>query len=429
MRDGIKKIYLLGIGGVSMSSLAVMLKEQSYDVSGSDEAYSRGVEILKNNNIGVDFDVNYQKIANADLVVFSSAIKEDDPRMILCRKLGKKVWQRGELLGEISNSYEKVVAVSGSHGKTTTTAMIFEILNVAGLNPSLHLGGYRVENGKNYHLGGKEFFVTEACEYHNNFLFLHPYISVITNIEKEHIDFFKSFSNQLKSFEKFKVQSKNVVDNFENYNATNIRHDNNGRLMFCLRRGNKKIMDLYMNISEDVNVQNCIYAHIVAKKLGIPDCLIKRGLERFKGVKTRFERKKCAYFDVCICDYAHHPTEIMNSILSARKIFKDKKVVTVFQPHTYSRTKTLLPEFLKVFRDQPCPIFYKTYSARESESDGLTALQFTEKLQKINKNAKYFDNFCDLKSFLLNFPKKDTALLFLGAGDLPEILHKNSFVE
>ena len=424
-----KNIYFLGIGGVSMSSLAIMLKERGCFVDGSDEAEGRGTDILKERKIEVDFQICPEKIENADLVVFSSAIKDDNPQMILCKKMKKKLWTRGQLLGAISDEYENVIAVAGSHGKTTTTALIFEILQVAGVEPTLHLGGFRVEDGLNFHLGDKEFFVTEACEYHNNFLNLHPYISVVTNIEKEHMDFFKTFSNQLKSFEIFKKQSKIVVDNFCGIKATHIRHDRHGGLLFTLVKDGLKLMDVHMHICEEVNTQNCIYAYLVAKKLGINDCIIKKAFENFKGVSTRFERMRCPFFDVCICDYAHHPTEIQNAISTAKKLFKNKELVTIFQPHTYSRTQSLLPQFVDTFKGLKHPLFFRTYSAREKASDGISALQFAEILQKSNKNAKYFDNFDDLRAFLMNFSKEDAALLFLGAGDLPSILHKNLFVE
>lgn len=423
------KIYFLGIGGVSMSALAVMMKKQGHFVFGSDEVEGAGTEILKKNGIDVDFSVNEQHLMDADVIVASSAIKQDDPRMCLAKQFGKKILTRGQLLGEVANGYEKVIAVAGSHGKTTTTAMIFEVLKMAGFDPSLHLGGYRVEDGLNFVVAGKEFFVTEACEYHNNFLNLHPYISVVTNIEKEHMDFFKTFSNQLRSFETFKKQSLMLVDNFQSLQAKKVRHTKDGNLTFDLFDAGKKVMHLNLHICEDVNVQNCMYAFLVAKKLGIDNCIIKAGMENFKGVKTRFEKMKCESFPICVCDYAHHPTEISKAIETAKKVFKHKKLVTIFQPHTFSRTKSLLDEFVEVFKRLECPLFFKTYSARESPQDGLSSEQLCEIVQKSNKNAKYFDNFSDLHAFLMTLEEQDVALLFVGAGDLPSILHKNCFIE
>ncbi len=450
------KFFMLGIGGVSMSALAVMLKELGHEVVGSDERFGKGVEILQEEGIevfvtGQDFSgwQNYgggekregerpckevffqikKSIADCDIVVRSAAIKEDDAQIVLAKKLGKKIRQRGWLLGQISENYEKVIAVAGSHGKTTTTAMIYEILKMAGKNPTLHLGGYRADDGKNFEIGGTEFFVTEACEYHNNFLYLKPYIAVVTNVEKEHMDFFRTFENEKRSFEKFKQGSRFVFDNFGGIKAKNIRHDSQGRLKFTLTCGDKILMHLHMRICEEVNTQNCIYAYLVAKKLGIADCIIKQGLQNFAGVGTRFEKMKCAHFEHVVCDYAHHPTEISKAIASAQKIFKGKTLVTIFQPHTFSRTQSLLPQFLEVFEKVEHPLLFKTYSAREKESEGLSATQLAEILQKRNKNAKYFENFASLKGFLENFSSSNTILLFLGAGDLPQILKAEGFVE
>ena len=423
-----KKYYFLGIGGVSMSALAVMLKHRGFEVGGYDEFSGKGTEILNKEGIDVDYVLNEEKILQADEICYSSAIKQDNPLFIFAKENDKKMSSRGKILGQIASGYEKVIAVAGSHGKTTTTAMIYQILMCAGKNPTLHLGGYKLDDGLNFHLGDEELFVTEACEYHDNFLFLKPYISVVTNIEKEHLDYFKTFQNQLKSFEKFKEQSEFVIDGMNDLRAKNVRHVKYGRLRFGLYEKGKKIFDLNLNICEDVNTQNCIYAYQVAKKLGIDDCLIKLGLESYMGVSTRFEKVCCPFFDAVVCDYAHHPTEISKAINSAKKIYKNRKVITIFQPHTYSRTKLLLNDFVKTFQEIEEPLFFKTYSAREKPEDGLSALQLAENLKKTNKNAKYFENFEDLKTFLLQKQKNEVMLLFVGAGDLPKILHKNNFI-
>ncbi len=408
-----------------MSALAIMAKKEGNLVSGCDDGQIS--EVLKEENICVDKNFDAKKILDADEIVFSSAMRKHES-LIFAKKHHKKILSRGEFLGKIASGYDKVIAVAGSHGKTTTTALVFQILATAGKNPTLHLGGLRCEDGKNFCLGEKDFFVTEACEYCDNFLYLRPYIGVVTNVEKEHLDYFKTFENQKKSFEKFKQNSTFVIDNFGEISAKNITHDKNGGLVFTLYNKDTKIMKVNMRICEDVNVKNCIYAYLVAKKLEIPDNIIKLAFESFKGVKTRFERVSCPFFDTVICDYAHHPTEIKNAVKSANKIFKNRQIVTIFQPHTYSRTQTLFNEFYDVFSKVQTPIFYKTYPARENESDGMSAKKFAEIIKKINKNTQYFDNFEYLKDFLIkNFPK-DSVLLFVGAGDLPSILHKNQFI-
>lgn len=422
-----KRFYLLGIGGISMSALAIFLKEKGNVVSGSDAMLSDAVEELYNHGIDVDFSINEEKIKNADYVVVSSAIKEENKFLKLAKKLKKSIYTRGQLLGAAASQFEKVIAVAGSHGKTTTTALIFEVLKSAGKDPTLHLGGFRSADKKNFHLGGKEFFVTEACEYYDNFLNLYPYIAVVTNVEKEHMDYFKTFERQLESFERFKLQSKCVVEGNGNFIAKYIRHNSKGQLSFNLCKDGKKIMRLKLKICEEVNTQNCISAYRVCKFLGLSDEEIKIGLESFEGVKTRFEKVTCKRFDNVLCDYSHHPTEIEKAIFSAKKIFKNKKLIVVFQPHTFSRTKDLLGDFLRVLKTVDVPILYKTYSAREKEEDGLSAKSLALSLLEYNANTLYADCYEELLAALENFDRK-SVIMFVGAGDLPSILHKKNFL-
>lgn len=422
-----KTFYLLGIGGISMSSLAIFLKKMGNSVSGSDITASDTTELLEEKQIGVDFQFCEEHIKEADYVVRSSAIKEDDVNFRTAQALGKRIACRGELLGEIAKQYKHVIAVAGSHGKTTTTAMIYEVLQCAGKNPTLHLGGFRCDDKKNFELGGKDYFVTEACEYHDNFLFLKPYVAVITNVEKEHMDYFKTFENQLLSFEKFRKRAKFVVERDEDFVIKNPRHKKNGHLSFDLFKSGKKLMRLNLNVCEDINAQNCILAYKACKVLELSDEEIKRGLENFKGVKTRFEKVKCQNFDNVLCDYSHHPTEIEKAIYSARKIFKGRKLVVVFQPHTFSRTKDLLEGFVSVLKSVDFLILYKTYSAREKESDGMSAKALAQVLKKHNSSTKYAEDFCELEKILQSV-ERTTVIMFVGAGDLPAILHKNNFL-
>ena len=409
-----------------MSALALMLAKKGEIVSGNDPQSNHATELLKQNGITVDKKINVEAIKNADVIVFSSAIKQSDKQIRLARQMHKKILSRGQLLGMIANEYEKVIAIAGSHGKTTTTAMIYEIAKIAGLNPTLHLGGFRVEDGKNYEIGDKNVFITEACEYFDNFLYLYPSISVVTNIEKEHLDYFGTFENQLKSFEKFKRQSQAVIEEDLSYKAKSVRHDKSGRLNFSLFHEKTRLLRLHLQVCENVNVKNCIYAYRVAKVIGISDQTIKLGLERFAGVKTRFERVKCNKFEVVVCDYAHHPTEIKNSIESVQKIYKGRNLVVIFQPHTFSRTKLLLDDFVKTLKGVNS-IIYKTYSAREKEEDGISAMGLSEILKKNGAQTCCAQNFEQLMAQLNNFDKKD-VLLFVGAGDLPSVLHKKKFI-
>lgn len=425
--DKRKRFYFLGIGGISMSALAILLKEKGNLIGGCDICQSDTCTLLQEWGIEVDFGFSEKKIAEADFVVYSSAIKEDNIHLVAAKRLGKVILTRGQLLGVVAKEFDKVIAVAGSHGKTTTTAMIFEVLKAAGKNPTLHLGGFRCEDGKNFCLGGKEFFVTEACEYCDNFLNLFPFASVITNVEKEHLDYFKTFERQLQSFEKFRGQSQHVVEGEAGLFAKNLRHKKDGRLSFDLCENGRKIFRLNLNLCEEVNTQNCIFAYRICKILDLEDEQIKTGLENFKGVKTRFERVDCKWFDNVLCDYSHHPTEIEKAIFSARKIFKGKRLVVVFQPHTFSRTRDFLEDFVRVLKEVDVPILFRTYSAREKESDGVSAKALAQVLKKENKSTRYAEDFEGLKRLLEKLDRED-VVMFVGAGDLPVILHKNKFL-
>ncbi len=443
-----------------MSALTLLLKKEGDEVFGSDE--KRENEELAKNGIKIFPMGNFAKIKESDVVVFSSAIGEDNIDLKFSKSLGKKVVSRGELLGEISKNYQNVIAVAGSHGKTTTTALIYNILKTAGKNPTLHLGGILKEEKSNLVVGGKEFFVTEACEYHDNFLFLRPKIAVITNIEKEHLDYFKTFARQLKSFEKFKRQSDFVFEKNEEFYAENIYYENQ-KLSFSLFKKNlnsfkiskinkktlknaqkcvknsifKCFLDkkyklfqnskfysyFEVNICEEINIENIIMAIRVSEFLGIDKEVIVKGIENFQGVKLRFEKVKSKYFQDVVLDYAHHPTEIKNTILTAQKVFPKRDICYIFQPHTYSRTKTLLPEFIEVFKDLDNLILYRTYDAREKEKDGVSA----KKLSTLIKKADYCDNLTELFAILKTL-KKESVLIFIGAGDLSEKLRKEKFI-
>ena len=400
-----------------MRSLAVFLRHNGDDVAGCD-ASPTDLEFFKERQIEVEQKFSKKRIESADVVVYSSAIGENDRGLRYAKSLGKKMIVRGALLGEIASGYQKVVAVAGAHGKTTTTALIYNILKP--YNPTLHLGGVLVEEKAPYVLGGKEYFVTEACEYHNNFLYLKPYVAVVTNIEKEHMDFFKTFENEKNAFQKFKDGAQFVVEGDGGYVAKNIRHVNQ-KLCFDVCLEKEKIMSLKMKIVEEVNAQNALFALRTCKLLGLSDEEIKNGLESFEGVQKRFESVVSPIFEKVIVDYAHHPTEIRNTIMTAKKLYE--KVFFIFQPHTFSRTKALFCEFVEVFKEEKNLAIFKTFPAREKRKAGVSGKSLAKIL-----GCNYFNNVNKLVKFLIeNF--KGYALVFMGAGDLPKILESKNIVK
>ncbi len=408
-----KRFYFIGICGVSMSALALFLKQDGNYVKGYDLNNSAS---LKEYNIEVDNLINLENIKWADEVIYSSAFNEDFILIDFAKKLKKTVKVRGQLLGEIASAYENVIAVAGAHGKSTVTSLIYNILKVAGEKPSLHVGAFLKENNKNFDIADKKYFVSEACEYHDNFLYLHPKISVITNVESEHLDYFKNFNNLLKSFEKFAKQSQFCVLKSD-LKIKRLKYDNNGFLIFDVCENKEKFLSLHMNIGGVYNVKNILFAIEVAKKLKISKCFIKLGLESFKGIQKRFEKVESILLTKVFLDYAHHPKEI-DSVFNSIKFLKGNKIA-LFQPHTFSRTLNFMNDFVETLSKFDEVILFKTFPARE-EINLNVEIELLQKLSKFKKVIMYYDIEAlinKLKSF-----SKDDNLIIMGAGDLPEKL-------
>ena len=402
-----------------MSSLAIFLQGEGAVVRGYDR---NSMEILAERGIEVEHEENLQSVEWADEIIYSSAFDEKFSLIAYAKKLGKKLMVRGEALGRIASQHEKVVAVAGSHGKSSVTAMIYTILRVAGRQPSLHVGANLKETGRSFDFAGSEFFVTEACEYHDNFLFLRPFLSVITNVEPEHLDYFKTFNRERASFEKFKERSLNVVDGTK-LQVRNLRTDRVGNLIFDVIEEGRKLFDVHMSVGGIYNAQNALFAIEAARKLGVSDCLIRLGLESYRGLEKRFERVHSKIKAVTILDYAHHPHEIESVHESLAKM-RGKKVA-VFQPHTYSRTATLMDDFVSVLSKFDEVILFKTYAARELEQPEVEI----ELLKKIAKNKKVI-MFYDENALVDKLQSYDSGhiLAIMGAGDLPEKLFKLNFI-
>lgn len=414
-----KKYYLIGIGGISMSAIAMMLQDAGNEVKGYDQ---HPCSWLEEQGIAVETSQNYDSILWADEIIFSSAFSYDFPLLQFAKRQKKKVAVRGEMLGEISRGYEKVIAVAGSHGKSTTTAMIFNILRVAGKNPTLHLGAKLKDSGKNYEIAGREYFVTEACEYHDNFLFLQPYLSVVTNIEPEHLDYFKSFSAEKKSYKKF-VSGSEISIMEHDFKARNVKLDKRGNIIFDVYKSGIKWGRLHLKIGGIYNVENALFAIAAAEKLGIGKSLIKLGLESFGGLEKRFERVGSVLSANVFVDYAHHPKEIEKAFNSLSQL--GGKNVAIFQPHTYSRTAAFMGDFAKVLSKFDEIILFKTFGAREQPQPEVEI----SLLQNIAKNVKKVTLFYDENALLSKICSlSDCNLMILGAGDLPEILKQLNFI-
>lgn len=435
------KIHFLGIGGISQSAIALIFKSQGHFVSGSDRTRNEQVIALEKKGVEVCVNGVSEHIKDADLIIVSAAISEDDKELMVARSLDKKIISRAEALGRLASTYKHVISVAGSHGKTTTTAILAQIFMCANKNPTIHVGGNVGFLGGNVHVGAKEFFITEACEYVDSFLHLKSDVSVILNIQSDHLDYFKTFDNLNKSFGKFASHTKPgglIVylgdDNNANKHykersisfsmagkgiviAKNIKEYEKGKYKFDLYVLNQKLCKIKLGAYGEHNINNALAAICVALNYGIDLEIIKQALYQFSGVKRRFEDYGTKKGVKLIHDYAHHPTEIKATITLAKRVTTGRLFI-VFQPHTYSRTRLLLEEFKKCFDEAFEILVYKVYPAREEPSAGINERELARQISLYGKNAFSFDDYLEMLSYLQSKLLEGDTVLILGAGDI-----------
>lgn len=422
-------IFFVGIGGISMSGLSRLCFSLGSKVSGSDINFGAECQKLQSENIKVYSNHDEKHITkDIDLVVFSGAIKSDNCELIKAKKLGIKTIERSKLLGLISNEFSHVIAISGTHGKTTTVSLLGEIFLRANKNPTIHIGGESVNLNDNTIIGGKDYLILEACEYRKSFLSLKPEMSCITNIESDHLDYYKDYKEIYKTFEKFAknsshlvsfsdIKHKNKIDLNKDFKVDNIKFSDFG-YTFDVYKNNSFYEKFRINYLGCHNIKNALCAIAIADYYGISKDIIKDAVQSFRGVKRRYEIIGEVQNTKVMIDYAHHPTEIENSIAGLKSYYKN--ILIVFQPHTYSRTLTLFDDFVRVLKRIKHLIIYKTYPAREPKIIGGDALDLYNQL---GGDVEYFDNFDSLKLGIQKNLERDNfdLILILGAGDLAEI--------
>ena len=416
-----------------MSGLAKVLKFIGYKVSGSDVSYNANIQHLIAD--GIDISIGHQSDninQNIDLVVHSGAIKDDNPEIIEANRLGIKIIERSELLGVIASRYERVIAISGTHGKTTTTAMIGEIFKCAGYNPTIHLGGVSVNLNTNTYIGGSDYLILEACEYRESFKYLNPDTSIITNIECDHLDYYKDLEDIIIAFQRFAYNSKSIVIdpkynichdniiNISNYSIANLQFISDAYSYDVYYQG-QFFIHVHLNMLGRHNVINSLFAIATACQYNINKETIMVALANFAGVERRYE--KIGYIEdvPIIIDYAHHPTEISSSISGIHEHYKTPLII--FQPHTYTRTIKLFASFIDVLSKIDNLILYPTYPARESEIIGGRALDLFDALSAPCKYITALDDLMGEIKIMLRKEKIDCVLV-LGAGDLADNMKK-----
>lgn len=428
-----KRIYFIGVGGVSMSALAKLASVCGCAVSGSDGAKSEETETLAYHGVRVyhGSDGEREVLRQADLVVYTDAIPETHAELLAAKNSGKAVWSRAEFLGKVAACFPHTLAVAGSHGKTTCTAICAHILRSAKTAFTAHIGGFDSAFG-NFYTCGEDFFVTEACEYKKNFLLLRPEAAIVLNIDRDHLECYEDETDMERCFRAYCDAASRVfvcadderalrlgdhvgfgIDNpLSDYRATNLRAVGE-RYSFVLEEYGKTSGRVRLNAVGKCNVYNALAAIAAMRSFGFSLRETIRGVESFTAVKRRFERIGAYCGASVICDYAHHPKEISATVATATGICKGKLYV-VFQPHTYSRTKLLLDEFVAALRSVGNLMIYKTYAAREKyDAEGSAAT-----LARAVGNCLYTENVYALRTWLQKTVQEGDVVLFLGAGDI-----------
>jgi len=438
-------IHFIGIGGISMSALAQIMLDKSVKVSGSDITKSHITSLLKNKGADIFIGHNEDNINEVELVVYSSAISNDNPEYKKALRKNIPLMERAVFLGKLMKDYYKSTAISGTHGKTTTTGMLANIMMETDIDPTILLGGeYQAMDG-NIRLGNKNYFLTEACEYKKNFINFNPYIGAVLNIEEDHLDYFKNLDEIKKAFVEF---AQNIPDfGFLVYNAD----DNNQKKLydniscnlrsFGVNKGayaraidikftpypsydlfiqGEKICHIKLKVPGMHNIYNSLAAASCAYISGAANCTIKNGLEKFSGTKRRFEYKGNYKNRILIDDYAHHPTEIKATLDSVSKL-TEGDVLVVFQPHTYSRTEKLMKEFSKSFSSAKKVVIIDIYAAREKNDGNVSSIDLVENLKQNNIDAVYKENFEKAAKYLIDNSSSKDIIITMGAGDVYKV--------
>ena len=441
-------IYFIGIGGISMSGLAEILASRGHQVSGTDVKETAVTKHLQSLGIHINFGHRAENITDdITLVVYTAAIHDDNPELRAAHEKGIRIMDRAHLLGQIMDEYHDSVAVSGTHGKTTTTSMVSEILLAAEKDPTITVGGILPTIGSNLRIGNSPYFVAEACEYFDSFLQFNPFIAIILNVESDHLDYFKTLENIRRSFHAFaqRVPDKGLlvisekIDNVEeltdgltchvetfglgekaNWRAENIVHEADGRNSFDIYHNSAFFTTIHLHIPGEHNITNALAAIAASAFLGAApeDCV--KGLHHYTGTERRFQLKGKKDGITVIDDYAHHPTEIKAALAAAQNV-QHNTTWCVFQPHTFSRTRFLFDEFGEAFGDADEIIIADIFAARETDDGTVSAAQLAERIAQTGKSARYVGDFAAIEAYLREHCKSGDLLMTVGAGDVYKI--------
>ncbi len=441
-------VHFIGIGGINMSALAEICINKGYKVTGSDMQESHLVNHLRDLGATVHIGQRKENISDdINLVVYTAAISNDNEEFQEAKKKNILMINRAAFLGQIMREYKNSIAVAGTHGKTSTTSMLSTIFDYAETDPTILVGGNLSTIGGNVRIGNSEHFITEACEYVDSFLNFNPLISIVLNIEEDHLDYFSGIEEIKASFNKFGKllpEEGYFIVNGDNENANDImyeveaniikfgqradndaiiseiKYDNDGYAMFNLKYKGINLGSFDLSVYGLHNVYNATAAILAAIVSGLEVDTIKKAIKTYTGVGRRFEKKGNYNGALIIDDYAHHPTEV-KAALAAAKTLKKNKLWVVFQPHTYSRTRALLDEFAGAFYAADKVIITDIYAAREKDPGDISSKNLVEKLYQNNVDAMYMPTFEEISEFLKENLEEDDLLLTCGAGPVNKV--------
>lgn len=445
-------VHFIGIGGISMSGLAKLLLSRGFTVSGSDFKKSELTEELEALGCRITYCQQADNIHdNIDLAVYTAAIHEDNPELMAAKAANIPLLTRAELLGQVMTNYKVAINVAGTHGKTTTSSMITEILLKAETDPTISVGGILDSIKGNFRVGHSDIFLTEACEYTNSFLSFYPTVNVILNVEEDHLDFFKDINDIRHSFKLFTeklpedgtliinsdiddiayfyqdARCRNVITVGKNpeksmYSACDITYNQLGLCSYTLIKNKERIGTISLGVPGEHNVYNSLAAIACGELLGISLDNIKAALKAFTGTKRRFEYKGTLMPNnaVIIDDYAHHPAEITATLNSAGN-YPHNRIWCIFQPHTYTRTKAFFNDFAKALSLADIVVLADIYAARETDTLGISSENLKDKITSMGGVCYYFKSFEEIQNFVKSNAVNNDLLITMGAGNIVEV--------
>ena len=441
-------IHMIGIGGVSMRGIAEKLKSWGFTVTGTDASFSPIIRKLQRTGIYVRVGTDFENLSKADIVVYTAAIKPNDPELVKAKELEIPTIERADFLGKITTCFEDTIGVSGTHGKTTTTSMISCCFLRANKDPNIQVGAILKQINGNYRIGKSEYFILEACEYVESFLKFRPKSEVVLNIDNDHLDYFKTFDNIKNAFIRYvallpkdgflvlnaddehcldlrnhsdaKAITYGINNPYANFKAKCITFDKNGFPKFDVYLNGNFYSTIKLSVAGEHNISNALACIAICNCYGLSKMHIKDALADFTGANRRMEYKgtfnNASVFD----DYAHHPTEIL-ATANAIKNKQYNQSWCVFQPHTYSRTKNLLDDFAKVLTNFDNIIVTDIYAAREDNTYNISSQDLVDKINELGKKAIFISDFNNISNYLKNHVHGDDIIITLGAGTITNL--------